>query len=188
MSYGSDDADRVAAFEIEFTRRLDAASEAHGGACPPAPPPCRASIAGRSSLPNSRTRGGGPGGVIRRYEQFESHLDDIWPLLWSAAQRWGLPLHSSWRRLPWGVVFGLLYRTGRLPSDWRCELREVLIPPRITALALHTGITRRHLYRLRTAEVRGGRANPTTATYSKLVLAAGVGIPLQMGHLRPQRT
>ena len=52
------------------------------------------------------------------------------------------------------------------------------MPQNLTALARYTGMSRRHLTRLRVAETRGDWANPTTATYCKLVLAAGVGIPL----------
>ena len=54
------------------------------------------------------------------------------------------------------------------------------MPQRLAALALHSGMSKRHLTRLRAAEIHGEWANPTTATYCKVILAAGVGIPLHL--------
>ena len=116
--------------------------------------------------------------MVLEFAQFESYLDNIWPFLWSEAQRQGRSLMKSWRKLPYREVFGLLRDTGRLPADWSCDLRQVLKDKCLAAIAKFSGVTLRHLYRIRAAHRGDGTVNPTTIFYTKVILAAGIKIPL----------
>jgi len=129
--------------------------------------------------------------MVLEYAQFESYLDKVWPFLWAEAQRQGRSLMNSWRKLPYLVVFGLLRDIGRLPADWSCDLRQVLKGKCLAALARFSGVTKRHLYRIRAAHRGQGTVNPTTLLFTKVILAAGVGIPLdpsgeESTNLRPR--
>ncbi len=120
--------------------------------------------------------------MLPRLEEHERYLDDHWPTLWDEAQRWGQSPRTDWRRDPVGEVFAPLRRTDRCPRDWVCDLRDVLKGQNLTALARRTGLSVRHLQRLR----KGSRTSkgvtrattPSCHTYLKIMCALGRGVPL----------
>ena len=114
--------------------------------------------------------------MIHRYGQFESLLDNMWPYLLSEAPKWLRLTSSSWRATPWREVCELLRRAGRLPATFTCQLRDLLVGKCLAVLARTSRISTRQLSRLRAAAVGG--TNPTTATFCKVLFAAGFAMPL----------
>ena len=120
--------------------------------------------------------------MLHRFPQVVAYLDDHWPLLWMETQGWGLCLSDDWRRRPYRDVFDLLRETGRCPPDWECDLSVVLRNQDLADLARRSGITKRHLLRLRKGSVSScgetRPVNPRCITYCKVMCALGRSLPL----------
>jgi hypothetical protein len=120
--------------------------------------------------------------MLTALAQVEAYLDGHWPMLWPEAHALGQSLSVDWRARPMDKVFAVLRKTKRCPADWICDLGEALANQSLPALARRTGITQRHLERLRKGSVTSAGVtrptNPTCFTYCKVMCALGRGVPL----------
>jgi len=120
--------------------------------------------------------------MLTALAQVEAYLDGHWPMLWPEAHALGQSLSVDWRARPMDKVFAVLRKTKRCPADWICDLKEALANQSLPALARRTGITQRHLERLRKGSVTSAGVtrptNPSCHTYCKVMCAVGRGVPL----------
>jgi len=138
--------------------------------------------------------------MLPRLAKAETYLDEHWPVIWFEAQSWGQRLSADWRARPATEVLEVLRRVGRCPAGWTGDLRDALANQNLAALARHTGITTRHLQRLRKGtRSRDGKsrpAKPSFLTYLKVMCAVGRNLPLlrlsgedrESGPLRNRKT